>query len=110
MAEVSYDVIEDHSRASDVELPGNSRQERRNGLDGRGSGKKRPERPNEANKLCTIKELTARTNPNEPKTKPVSPLDLICLLKRTQIEATKSFKFGGARKRTQLWGMAGLTD
>src|SRR5271167_4534720 len=47
-------------------------------------------------------ELTCGTNPHEPKTKPVSPLDLVGVLKRTQNQATKSFRFAPLLKRTQL--------
>src|SRR5271165_5423055 len=47
-------------------------------------------------------ELTYGTNPHEPKTKPVSPLDLMGVLKRTQNQATKSFRFAPLLKRTQL--------
>jgi hypothetical protein len=47
-------------------------------------------------------ELTYGTNPHEPKTKPVSPLDLMGVLKRTQNQATKSSRFAPLLKRTQL--------
>jgi len=76
-----------------------------NGVGPRRRGDRRkngPKGPNEPSKLFRIMELTYGTNPHEPKTKPVSPLDLIGLLKRTQNQATKSFRFGWAKKRTQM--------
>jgi hypothetical protein len=61
-----------------------------------------PKGPNEPSKQFRIMELTYGTNPHEPKTKPVSPLDLMGVLKRTHNQATKSFRFALLLKRTQL--------
>src|SRR5271167_4635860 len=71
-------------------LAGNHHQGHGVGSRRRGARRKNgPKGPNEPNKLFRIMELTYGTNPHEPKTKPVSPLDLMGVLKRTQNQATK---------------------
>ena len=65
-------------------------------------GEKMAQRTDQPTRRFRIKELTCGTNLHEPKTKPLSPLDLMGVLKRTQNQANKSFRFATLLKRTQL--------
>src|SRR5271167_3537755 len=58
-----------------------------------------PKGPNEATKRFRITGLTCGTNPHEPKTKPLSSLDLMGVLKRTQNQGTSGYSQRIPQKR-----------